>query len=158
LELMNEAKATEFEFQRRLDNAIASGKPLKDALLLQSSEEQEPPLSLSREELRRHIRSLRAPNESLSARPAMSVSSPNRRVPMPAFSDDPLITPSTVPWGAQSKPKLRYHVTDGLTPDVSSENIKHRPLGKPKLRYHIGLESNHDAPAPVAMRTSYRPL
>jgi hypothetical protein len=158
LELMNEARATEFEFQRRLDIAIASGKPLKDTLLLQSSEKQEVPLNLSKEELRRRIRSLRAPSESLSARSGMSVSSPNRRVPMPAFSDDPSITPSTIPWGTQSKPKLRYHVTDGFTPDVSTDNVKHRPLGKPKLRYHIGLESTHDAPAPVAMITSYRPL
>jgi hypothetical protein len=158
LELMNEAKTTEFEFHRRLDEAIANGRPLMDTLLLQGSEKQDPPLNLSREELRRHVRMLRAPSESSSPRPGISVSRPNRRAITPAFSDDPSIAPSTIPWASSSKLNLRYHVTDGLTPEASTEKAQHRPLGKPKLRYHIGIESTHDAPAPSTIRTSHRPL
>ncbi|KAF2795442.1 hypothetical protein K505DRAFT_273178 [Melanomma pulvis-pyrius CBS 109.77] len=145
LELMNEAKSTEFEFQRHLDVAIAQKKPLREALYLPSSQgEQDPMPTRNREELRTHIRRLRAPGDSVSARPGTSISRPNRVTSL---------TPN-----APSTPKLRYHVTEGTTPVIAPDTIKHRPLGKPKLRYHISIEPTHVAPTPASLRTSHRPL
>ena len=140
VELMNEAKSTEFEFQRQLDNAISNHKPLEGVFSMPTGKEfSRPPLALKREELRRYIRQLRAPTSLKD----MGISTSNE--------------------GSPSIPKLRYHITSKHIPTPSVDSTQHQPLGKPQweagIRYHVAMEANSlVAPPPPTMRTSYRPL
>ncbi|KAF2711711.1 hypothetical protein K504DRAFT_428385 [Pleomassaria siparia CBS 279.74] len=148
MELMNEAKTTELEFQRQLDIAIANKQPLEH-ISKSKLENEAPARAYTRDELRRRIKSLRADSESASHRKGISINQP------------PNVTPP--------KSVLRYHVTDNGGPPVSSTSLLHRPLGNPKrgtdtsgmsptLRNHVSLESYHSSPVPAAQRNTYQSL
>ncbi|KAF2478146.1 uncharacterized protein BDR25DRAFT_275926 [Lindgomyces ingoldianus] len=178
MELMSEAEATELEFQRRLDEAIAKGRPFKQNhhILTFRFAASAPP---SRDEVRATIRRLRASRDPLSSpAPPTNIRKVVTEIHTPSSSGaksssshlyktifqsgSEFSTKNTS--AAKSSITAEYTTSSPSNEDVSYAEARFTPLirpvisVKPQIKPYISLESTHKAPAPSPTSLKHRPL